>query len=87
MLDASHAIVRQNANILDWRHVTYALLKNRKRDTIGMRQGRERRGERGPAEGQRRVLPAGPSGSIQDLVKIIKMKSPLKSFQCRTEEL
>ena len=87
MLDASHAIDRQNANILDWRHVTYALIKKRKRDIICMRQRRERGGGGGVAGGGRRgVLPAGLSGSIQDFVKIIKMNSPLKSFQCRTEE-
>ena len=60
MLDASHAIVRQNANILDWRHVTYALIKKRKRDVIGMRQGRERGRKGGAAGGAARAF-AGPA--------------------------
>ena len=32
-------------------------------------------------------VPAGFSGSIEDLMKFIEMKSPFKSLQCRTEEL
>ena len=87
MLDASHAVLRQNANILDWRHVVYTLIKKRKRDVIGMRKGRGRGRGGGAAGGRRGVLLVGPSGSIWDLVKFIEMKSPVKSFQCITEEL
>jgi hypothetical protein len=63
VLDASHAILLQNANILDWRHVTYALIKKRKRDIIGMRQGGER-GREGEAAGEAAAGFAGRSFRI-----------------------
>ena len=53
MLDASHAIDRQNANILDWRHVDYDLLKKRKRDVKGMRERAEGGGGGGGGAGKR----------------------------------
>jgi hypothetical protein len=80
VLDASHAILLQNAKILDWRHVTYALIKKRKTDVIGMRQGGERGGREGAAGGAAAGFAGRPFGSIQDLVKFTEMQSPLKGF-------
>ena len=54
MLEARHAILLQNANILDWRHVTYAILKKTKRYNryaAGEREGGGEGGGGGAAEG------------------------------------